>query len=85
MALRKTAIAVPEDLLAEVDEVARERQESRNRFVTHVLRQAVRARRDAAITRRLNELFADQQLVEEQRQSAASLDAAGTDWRGESW
>ena len=85
MALRKTAIAVPEELLAEVDEVARERRESRNRFVTHVLRQAVRARRDAEITRRLNELFADQQLVEDQRQSTESLDAVGTDWRGESW
>lgn len=85
MALRKTAIAVPADLLAAVDEVARERQESRNRFITHVLRQAVRARRDAEITRRLNELFADPALVEEERQSAAWLDAMGTDWRGESW
>ena len=85
MALRKTAIAVPAELLAEVDEVARERHESRNRFVTHVLRQAVRARRDAEITRRLNELFADPALVEEERQSAAWLDAVGTDWRGENW
>ncbi|PYO55887.1 MAG: hypothetical protein DMD83_17280, partial [Candidatus Rokuibacteriota bacterium] len=35
--LRKTAIAVPHDLLAAVDRAARERHESRNRFVTLVL------------------------------------------------
>lgn len=85
MALRKTAIAVPAELLDEVDEVARERHVSRNRFITQVLRHAVRARRDAEIARRLDALFADPALVEEQRQSAAALDAAGTDWRGESW
>ncbi|MBI2162490.1 MAG: type II toxin-antitoxin system PemK/MazF family toxin [Candidatus Rokubacteria bacterium] len=58
MPLRKTAIAVPDDLLAAVDRVARARRESRNRFVTRVLQHAVRARRDTEITRRLNELFA---------------------------
>ena len=44
MPLRKTAIAVPDDLLAAVDRAARERHESRNRFVIAVLRRAVRAR-----------------------------------------
>ena len=47
MPLRKTAIAVPDDLLAAVDRAAREQHGSRNRFVTVVLRHAVRARRDA--------------------------------------
>jgi hypothetical protein len=45
----------------------------------------VRARRDAEITRRLNDLFADPELAAEQRGSAAALDAAGTDWQGEPW
>jgi hypothetical protein len=85
MGLRKTAIAVPADLLEAVDRVARERHESRSRFGTRVLRQAVRARRDAEITRRLNDLFADPQLAAEQRGGAAALDAAGTDWQGEPW
>ena len=85
MALRKTAIAIPEDLLAAVDDAARERHESRNRFVTRVLTHAVRARRDAEITRRLNELFADPVLAEVQRREAAELDAAGTDWSDEGW
>jgi metal-responsive CopG/Arc/MetJ family transcriptional regulator len=83
--LRKTAIAVPEDLLAAVDRAAHARRESRNRFVIRILQQAVRARRDAEITRRLNELFAVSELAEEQRRGAAELDRVGSDWSDEQW
>jgi metal-responsive CopG/Arc/MetJ family transcriptional regulator len=70
MPLRKTAIAVPDDLLAAVDRAARARHESRNRFVTLVLRHAVRARRDAEITRRLNEFFATPDLARQHTTAA---------------
>ena len=85
MPLRKTAIAVPDDLLAAVDRVARARQESRNRFVTRVLEQAVRARRGAEITRRLNELFAAPEVAQEQSRGASELDRIGSDWGDERW
>lgn len=85
MPLRKTAIALPADLLAEVDRAARAEQQSRNRFVTRVLEAAVRARRDADVTRRLNELLADPDLRRELPRTAAELDAAGTDWSDERW
>lgn len=85
MPLRKTAIALPADLLAEVDRAARAEQQSRNRFVTRVLEAAVRARRDADVTRRLNELLADPDLRRELLRTAAELDAAGTDWSDERW
>ena len=85
MPLRKTAIAVPEDLLAAVDRAARQHHESRNRFVTRVLRHAVRARRDAEITRRLDELFAAPELTKQQSRAAADLDAIGTPWTEERW
>jgi metal-responsive CopG/Arc/MetJ family transcriptional regulator len=85
MALRKTAIAVPAALLAAVDRAARERRESRSRFVTRVLRHAVRARRDTEITRRLNELFAAPDLAQRHRQEASDLDEVGTDWSDERW
>lgn len=55
MPLRKTAIAIPEDLL--------------------------RARRDAEITRRLNELFEDSSIADEQRRDASDLDAMGVPWK----
>jgi metal-responsive CopG/Arc/MetJ family transcriptional regulator len=85
MALRKTAIAVPDDLLVAVDKAARERHESRSRFVTRILRHAVRARRDAEITRRLNELFATPDLAQRHSREASELDEAGTDWSDERW
>jgi metal-responsive CopG/Arc/MetJ family transcriptional regulator len=66
MARHKTAIAIPEELLAEVDAAARERSESRSAFITRVLHAAVRARRDRDITRRLDALFADPTACHEQ-------------------
>ena len=85
MPLRKTAIAVPDDLLAEVDRAAQARHESRNRFVTRVLQHAVRARRDADITRRLNDLFAAPDLAGRQTQDATEWDRVGSDWSHERW
>lgn len=73
MPRHKAAIAIPEDLLAEVDAAARDRQESRSAFITRVLRAAVRARRDREITRRLDELFADDDVQREQRLGAAEI------------
>jgi hypothetical protein len=85
MPLRKTAIAVPHELLAAVDRVARARRETRNRFVTRVLEQAVRARRDAEITRRLNDLFAAPEVAERQSREASDLDRLGSKWEDERW
>jgi hypothetical protein len=82
---RKTAIAVPAELLREVDRAAKARGESRSKYITRVLREAVRARRDAEITRRLNELFADEDLAEEQRRSAEELGRVGIPWDDERW
>lgn len=85
MPLRKTAIAVPHDLLAAVDRAAHARRESRNQFVTRVLRQAVRARRDAEIMQRLNELFAVPDVAQQQNREVSELDRVGSDWSDERW
>jgi hypothetical protein len=85
MAMHKTAIAVPQSLLAEVDRAAAERGESRSAYITRVLAVAARARRDAEITRKLDELFADERSRNAQRRGAAALDEAGTDWTDERW
>lgn len=85
MSLRKTAIAVPDDLLAAVDRAARARRESRNQFVTRVLRHAVRARRDAEIMQRLNDLFAVPEVAQQQNRDASELDRIGSDWSDERW
>ncbi|MGD0946335.1 MAG: ribbon-helix-helix protein, CopG family [Candidatus Binatia bacterium] len=85
MAHRKTAITVPEDVMQEVDRAARERGESRSRFISRVLRLAVRARRDAEVTRRLDALFADESVREEQRREAQELAQLGINWDSERW
>jgi hypothetical protein len=85
MAHRKTAIAVPEDVLAAVDRAARARGESRSRFIGRILRLAVRAERDAEVTRRLDELFADESLRDAQRRETGELAELGIDWASERW
>jgi len=83
--IRKTVVVLPAELLADVDRAAGALGESRSRYITRILRCAVRARRHAAITRRLDELFADPVLAEEQRRTAAQLDAIGSSWNDERW
>jgi hypothetical protein len=83
--IRKTAIALPAELLEHVDRAAHELGESRSRYITRILRCAVRARHRAAVTRRLDELFADPTFAAEQRRSAEELDAAGSSWNDERW
>jgi hypothetical protein len=82
---RKTAIAVPEALLADVDRAARERGESRSRYITRVLEVAVRTRRDAEITRKLDALFANESPRGAHARDAPQLDEAGSDWTEERW
>ncbi len=81
----KIAITVPEDVLAAVDAAAKELGDSRSGFISRVLRTALRARRDAAITRRLNKLFMNEDVVSEQRRLIREMDTAGTDWSDETW
>ena len=81
----KIAITIPEEIVTQVDDAARKRGESRSTFISRVLRAALRARRDAEITRRLNELFRNEEVAAEQPRVTRELDAAGTDWSREDW
>ena len=85
MASSKIAITVPEDVLSEVDAAARAGGETRSGFISRILRTAMKARRDAGITRRLNQLFADENVVIEQERITREMDSAGTDWSDEEW
>ena len=85
MARAKIAITVPEDVLSEVDAAARARGETRSGFISRILKTALKARRDAEITRRLNELFAEESVVATQERITREMDSAGTDWSDEVW
>ena len=44
-----------------------------------------RLRRGVEITKRLNELFSDGELAQEQARTASEWDEVGTDWSDERW
>lgn len=84
MPARKLAISVPEAVIRQVDRAAKERKVTRSAFISDVLRRIARARSNAEITRRLDELFADPEMVREQKRTAAAFRAIapknGTEW-----
>ncbi len=85
MAHVKTAIAVPADVLADIDRAARALGESRSKYITRVLRAAVRAKRDAEITHRLNQLFGPDGALTTETADTSFLDQVGTSWSDERW
>ena len=82
---RKATIAVPAEILDVVDRAARARGESRSRFISRILRLAVRAIRDAEITRQLDALFADESLADGRRREVDDLARLAVDWVDERW
>jgi metal-responsive CopG/Arc/MetJ family transcriptional regulator len=85
MPLRKTAIAVPHDVLSGVDDIARSRGESRSAFITRVLRAALRARRDEDFVRELNAALEKPAVVEEQRRIARQMGALASRRAEDAW
>jgi metal-responsive CopG/Arc/MetJ family transcriptional regulator len=78
MAAKKFAISIPEEVMKQVDRAARARQMTRSHFIAEVLRRVAQARSDAEITRRLNEVFADETLAAEQRETARAFERAAS-------
>jgi metal-responsive CopG/Arc/MetJ family transcriptional regulator len=84
MTTKKFAISIPEDVMERVDRAAAQRGETRSRFISNVLRRVADAQRDAEIRRRVDEVFADPAVSEEQRSTAEAYgsvrSARGTKW-----
>ncbi len=70
MAARKLAISVPEEVIRKVDQAAKRRGMTRSGFITDVLSHVARARTDAEIARRVNDLFSDPEIVRDQVETA---------------
>ncbi len=83
--LKRTAITIPEHVLLQVDQAAKALGESRSRFISRVLEEVLKGRRDAEITARLNALFGDPVVADEQRRVAADLLEAQAQVDDESW
>lgn len=70
MAVRKIAISVPQEVLRDVDKLAKKTGTTRSGFITQVLCDVSQARNRAEITSRINELFEDPEMAEEQLESS---------------
>jgi len=86
MAYRKTAISMPKDVLDSVDRIAKKRGESRSAFITRAVQRAIGREAGEAITRRLDEVYADPRVGEEEVGVAEEMLAgSGVDWSDEGW
>ncbi len=83
--MRKTAISVPEELLAQIDRVAKARGESRSRFIQRVFAEAIRARSDEQFACRLNDFFSDHANVKAYGTETASWPELPPSWKAERW
>ncbi|MBI2897693.1 MAG: type II toxin-antitoxin system HicB family antitoxin [Deltaproteobacteria bacterium] len=84
MGVRKIAISIPEEVLRQVDRAAKDRHMTRSRFISRALARIAQARRDAEITRRIDEVLSDPELAREQAETARAFQTArsarGTEW-----
>ena len=84
MAAKKFAISMPEDVMEQIDRAAADRGITRSRFIAEVLKKTARARTDAEITRRLNDVFSCEETTSEQRKTARDFQrvasSVGTEW-----
>lgn len=84
MAVHKFAISIPEDVMKRIDRAAARRGVTRSRFISSVLAVAAAAHRDAEIAERVNRLFSDPEIREEQARTARdfgrSRTGAGWEW-----
>jgi metal-responsive CopG/Arc/MetJ family transcriptional regulator len=87
MAVRKIAISVPEDVLKQIDRVAKRENTTRSGFITQVLSDVSKATDRAEITARINQIFGEASVVEEQASvstdyllMAAESSGEGTEW-----
>ena len=83
--MRKTAISVPAKLLSEIDRAARQRGESRSRFIQRLIVEALRAKNDADFSNRLNAFFADNVNAKANSQEAKTWNRVTPAWNVERW
>lgn len=86
MAVRKIAISVPQEVLKDVDLLAKKAGTTRSGFITGVLVEVSRAKGQREITRRIDRLFEEAELQKEQAEtSRAFLKAAEPSFEDSDW
>lgn len=84
MPMRKIAISLPEPVLKTVDQLAAQRKESRSRVIATLLSRLTRAKRDRDIARQIDALFAEEEVIAEQKRTADEF-LRIRQWTDENW
>jgi len=82
MPVTKFAISVPTETMSQVDRAAKRLGMTRSRYISTVLARVAQRRRDATISRKVDEVLAD--LDEQDLETARHLERAGSR-RGTEW
>lgn len=86
MAVRKIAISLPEEVLHQVDKLAKRNHETRSGCIARVLSVVSHASTQAEITERINLLFSEPDLLKEQAADAETyLQAAEQGFEDSEW
>jgi len=70
MAVKKIAISVPQDVLKRVDSLAKRTKKTRSGLITQILQHVANADGENEVIERINDLFADGEIVGEQKQTS---------------
>lgn len=86
MAVRKIAISLPEDVLRQVDRLAKRTKTTRSGCIARVMAEVSHASTQREITEQINLLFNDRELADEQIATAQEyLQAAEKDFGDPEW
>ncbi|MGK5087126.1 hypothetical protein WDW86_06175 [Bdellovibrionota bacterium FG-2] len=86
MTVRKITISLPEEILLQVDRLAKRTHTTRSGCIARVLSEVSRASTQAEITERINQLFSEPEVKEEQSEVAAHyLKAAEKGFEDSEW
>lgn len=86
MPVRKIAISLPENVLREVDRLARRTKTTRSGCIAHVLAEVSHATNQAEITEKINKVFNDPEVAKEQTAVASHyLRAAEKGFEDSEW
>ena len=84
MNTQKIAITVPTDLLDIIDKTTEQRRISRSRFISLMLREKLQEERKRHVKDEYDRVFSDQDICDEQLETALWFDGTGTK-KGQEW
>jgi metal-responsive CopG/Arc/MetJ family transcriptional regulator len=69
----KISVTIPEEILKEIKKLAEKRETKLSHFISDVLADKVRRSKEQSFVQRINEIFADPEVAEEQRLMAKDI------------